>query len=181
MYQLCLLWAGSKSTGDSSSAGSTRTGDFSLPPVPPLVSPSPQDQGKHHTSPTPGPRKALARSPSACPEPFPSSPAFQLPSHGRWEGNVSWDRPNRPFIFPISPLRNKLGNLSQPVSGDSGPDSHSRVCKVTLSLLGTGGEFIQLLRSPGSAKFLIPVAEDKRVPRRGAQVWTGIGFQLSST
>lgn len=104
-------------------------------------------------SPTPGPRKALARSPSACPEPFPSSPAFQLPSHGRWEGNVSWDRPNRPFIFPISPLGNKLGNLSQPVSGDRGPDSHSRVCKVTLSLLGQEVNSFSFSALPGQPSF----------------------------
>lgn len=41
--------------------------------------------------------------------------------------------------------------------------------------------FIQLLHEPEPAKFLIPVAEDKHVPGRGAQAWSRIGFHLSST
>lgn len=53
---------------------------------------------------------------------FPKACTIQM-----WGWDISWDAAGCP-VFPISLLGNKLGNLSKPVSedsGDSGPDSRS--------------------------------------------------------
>lgn len=57
-----------------------------------------------------------------------------------WGWDISWDAAGCP-VFPISPLGNKLENLPESISGDgrdSGPNSHSLVCKDTQLYLGQG-------------------------------------------
>lgn len=57
-----------------------------------------------------------------------------------WGWDISWDAAGCP-VFPISPLGNKLENLPESISGDdgdSGPNSHSLVCKATRLYLGQG-------------------------------------------
>lgn len=96
-----------------------------------------------------------------------------------WGWDISWDAAGCP-VFPISPLGNKLENLPKSISEMVETADTARPARLHSSTWDRAG-FIQLLHEPEPAKFLIPVAEDKHVPGRGAQFWSRIGFHLSST
>lgn len=76
----------------------------------------------------------LSWPPPGCTQTFPRP---QDPDVGL---GISWDAAGCP-VFPISSLGNKLENLPKSISGDSGdsgPNSHSLVCKQTQLYLGQG-------------------------------------------